>query len=98
MSAVDRGTEGDLPLLESGDFDLLLSDIVMPEDGRDRAGLSAARRFRPAPKVMFITGFGRASACAPAANSPVQKVLVQAVPPAPILCWKWNGYSRKRAR
>ena len=30
VDAVDRGTEA-LPLLESGDYELLLSDIVMPE-------------------------------------------------------------------
>jgi two-component system cell cycle response regulator CpdR len=30
VSTVDRGTDA-VPLLESGDFDLLLSDIVMPK-------------------------------------------------------------------
>ena len=53
--AVDRGTEA-LPLLESEHFDLLLSDIVMPE----MDGIALAQRAQavdPAPKVMFITGF-----------------------------------------
>lgn len=53
--AVDRGTEA-LPLLESQHFDLLLSDIVMPEmDGIELAQHCA--RVSPATKVMFITGF-----------------------------------------
>jgi two-component system cell cycle response regulator CpdR len=53
--AVDRGTEA-LPLLESQHFDLLLSDIVMPEmDGIELAQRCA--EVSPATKVMFITGF-----------------------------------------
>lgn len=53
--AVDRGTEA-LPLLESQHFDLLLSDIVMPEmDGIELAQHCA--QVSPATKVMFITGF-----------------------------------------
>ena len=53
--AVDRGTEA-VPLLESQPFDLLLSDIVMPEmDGIELAQHCA--RISPATKVMFITGF-----------------------------------------
>ena len=37
VDAVDRGTEA-LPLLEANDYDLLLSDIVMPEmDGIELA-------------------------------------------------------------
>lgn len=53
--AVDRGTEA-LPLLEAEHFDLLLSDIVMPEmDGIELAQHCA--RVSPATKVMFITGF-----------------------------------------
>ena len=54
--AVDRGTEA-LPLLEAGDhFDLLLSDIVMPEmDGIELA--QRCNELSPRTKVMFITGF-----------------------------------------
>ncbi|WP_448659868.1 cell cycle two-component system response regulator CpdR [Sphingomonas sp. CJ99] len=55
VSAVDRGTDA-IPLLESETFDLLLTDIVMPEmDGIElaqRAGVIA-----PDLRVMFITGF-----------------------------------------
>lgn len=52
---VDRGTHA-LPLLEAEPFDLLLSDIVMPEmDGIELAQRCA--EVSPATKVMFITGF-----------------------------------------
>ncbi|AKM07255.1 cell cycle two-component system response regulator CpdR [Pelagerythrobacter marensis] len=53
--AVDRGTEA-VPLLESQHFDLLLSDIVMPE----MDGIELAQRcndISPRTKIMFITGF-----------------------------------------
>jgi two-component system cell cycle response regulator CpdR len=53
--AVDRGTEA-VPLLESEHFDLLLSDIVMPEmDGIELA--QRCNEVSPRTKVMFITGF-----------------------------------------
>ena len=53
--AVDRGTEA-VPLLETQRFDLLLSDIVMPEmDGIELAQRCA--EVSPRTKVMFITGF-----------------------------------------
>jgi len=53
--AVDRGTEA-LPLLEAERFDLLLTDIVMPEmDGIELA--QHAARIVPDMRVMFITGF-----------------------------------------
>ena len=53
--SVDRGTAA-LPLLESERFDLLLSDIVMPEmDGIELAQRCA--EMSPETKVMFITGF-----------------------------------------
>ena len=53
--AVDRGTAA-LPLLESSHFDLLLSDIVMPEmDGIELAQRCA--EVSPLTRVMFITGF-----------------------------------------
>jgi len=53
--AVDRGTEA-VPLLQKEQFDLLLSDIVMPEmDGIELAQICAD--IAPRTKVMFITGF-----------------------------------------
>jgi two-component system, cell cycle response regulator CpdR len=53
--AVDRGSAA-LPLLADGGFDLLLSDIVMPEmDGIELAQRCA--EISPGTKVMFITGF-----------------------------------------
>lgn len=59
VSAVDRGTDA-VPLLETGDYDLLLSDIVMPEmDGIELAQRCAA--ISPRTKVMFITGFAAVS-------------------------------------
>ena len=55
VTAVDCGTAA-LPLLESQSFDLLLTDIVMPEmDGIELA--QRAGRIAPDMRVMFITGF-----------------------------------------
>ena len=55
VAAVDRGTAA-LPLLESESFDLLLTDIVMPEmDGIELA--QRAQEIAPEMRVMFITGF-----------------------------------------
>lgn len=55
VEAVDRGTAA-LPLLEREKFDLLLSDIIMPEmDGIELAQHCA--EVSPQTKVMFITGF-----------------------------------------
>ncbi|WP_228243661.1 cell cycle two-component system response regulator CpdR [Porphyrobacter sp. GA68] len=52
---VDRGTAA-VPLLEESRFDLLLSDIVMPEmDGIELA--QHCNKISPTTKVMFITGF-----------------------------------------
>ena len=70
VTAVDRGTAA-LPLLSNQHFDLLLSDIVMPEmDGIELAQHCAD--ISPDTKVMFITGFAavtlRASREAPQAK------------------------------
>jgi two-component system cell cycle response regulator CpdR len=55
VTAVDRGTAA-LPLLEQERFDLLLTDIVMPEmDGIELAQRAGA--IAPDMRVMFITGF-----------------------------------------
>ena len=55
VSAVDRGTAA-IPLLENERFDLLLTDIVMPEmDGIELA--QKAAEIAPDTRVMFITGF-----------------------------------------
>ena len=57
--AVERGTAA-VPLLEEQHFDLLLSDIVMPEmDGIELAQRCA--ELSPRTKVMFITGFAAVS-------------------------------------
>lgn len=58
--AVDRGTAA-LAVLEKGEqFDLLLTDIVMPElDGIELAQKAAL--ISPDMKVMFITGFSAVS-------------------------------------
>lgn len=72
VSAVDRGTEA-VPLLEKGDYDLLLSDIVMPEmDGIELAQRCA--EISPRTKVMFITGFAAVSLRA-SREQPAAKVL-----------------------
>lgn len=72
VSAVDRGTDA-VPLLETGDFDLLLSDIVMPEmDGIELAQRCA--EISPRTKVMFITGFAAVSLRA-SREQPAAKVL-----------------------
>jgi two-component system cell cycle response regulator CpdR len=72
VSAVSRGTDA-LPLLENGDFDLLVSDIVMPEmDGIELAQHCAA--ISPRTKVMFITGFAAVSLRA-SREQPTAKVL-----------------------
>ena len=55
VTPVDRGTAA-LPLVETEHFDLLLTDIVMPEmDGIELAQKVA--EIAPTTRVMFITGF-----------------------------------------
>ena len=54
VDSVDRGTAA-VPLLVESDYDLLLSDIVMPEmDGIELA--QKCNEVSPHTKVMFITG------------------------------------------
>jgi two-component system cell cycle response regulator CpdR len=70
--AVDRGTAA-LPWLETEAFDLLLTDIVMPEmDGIELAQRCAT--LSPETKVMFITGFAAVSLRA-SREAPEAKVL-----------------------
>ena len=70
--AVDRGTAA-LPLIETEVFDLLLTDIVMPEmDGIELAQKAAA--IAPDMRVMFITGFAAVALKAGKA-SPSAKIL-----------------------
>ena len=72
VRAVDRGTEA-VPLLESEHFDLLLSDIVMPEmDGIELA--QRCSEISPRTRVMFITGFAAVSLRA-SREQPEAKVL-----------------------
>ncbi len=55
VDAVGCGTEA-IPLLEAGRYELLLTDIVMPEmDGIELAQKASA--MDPDIRVMFITGF-----------------------------------------
>ena len=70
--SVDRGTAA-LPLLETERFDLLLTDIVMPEmDGIELAQKAAT--IAPEMRVMFITGFA-AVALKAGKKTPDAKVL-----------------------
>ncbi|ANU07715.1 cell cycle two-component system response regulator CpdR [Paraurantiacibacter namhicola] len=72
VDSVDRGTAA-LPLLEDQDYDLLLSDIVMPEmDGIELAQRCA--EVSPRTKVMFITGFAAVSLKA-SREAPEAKIL-----------------------
>ena len=72
VAAVGCGTEA-LPLLERERFDLLLTDIVMPEmDGIELAQKAAT--IAPEMRVMFITGFA-AVALKAGKSAPSAKVL-----------------------
>lgn len=71
--AVDRGTAA-LPYLANGDFDLLLTDIVMPEmDGIELAQRAAT--MAPRMRVMFITGFAAVALARGSGIAPGAKVL-----------------------
>lgn len=70
--SVDRGTAA-VPFLQQERFDLLLSDIVMPEmDGIELAQRCA--EIAPETKVMFITGFAAVTLKA-SCEAPQAKVL-----------------------
>jgi two-component system cell cycle response regulator CpdR len=72
VTAVDRGTAA-LPLIEREPYDLLLTDIVMPEmDGIELA--QKAAEIAPDIRVMFITGFA-AVALKAGRKTPDAKVL-----------------------
>jgi two-component system cell cycle response regulator CpdR len=72
VTSVDRGTAA-VPLLEAESFDLLLTDIVMPEmDGIELAQKAAI--VAPDMRVMFITGFA-AVALKAGRKAPDAKVL-----------------------
>lgn len=72
VASVDRGTAA-LPLLETQQYDLLLSDIVMPEmDGIELA--QRCNEVSPHTRVMFITGFAAVSLKA-SRDQPQAKVL-----------------------
>ena len=72
VEAVGCGTEA-VPLLEKERFDLLLTDIVMPEmDGIELA--QRAAEIAPGIRVMFITGFA-AVALRAGRKTPDAKVL-----------------------
>ena len=72
VTAVDNGAVA-LPLIESEPFDLLLTDIVMPEmDGIELA--QKAAELVPDIRVMFITGFA-AVALKAGRKTPDAKVL-----------------------
>ena len=72
VTAVDRGTAA-VPLIGSERFDLLLTDIVMPEmDGIELA--QKAAEMAPHMRVMFITGFA-AVALKAGKKTPDAKVL-----------------------
>ena len=72
VTAVDRGTAA-MPLLQAESWDLLLTDIVMPEmDGIELAQQAAT--IAPDIRVMFITGFA-AVALKAGRKTPDAKVL-----------------------
>lgn len=72
----ENGDEA-IDALETGPFNLLLSDIVMPgADGIEVARVAAARQ--PGIRIMFITGFA-AVALSAAQTAPQAKVLSKPV-------------------
>jgi two-component system cell cycle response regulator CpdR len=77
VDSVGCGTEA-MPLLESDRYDLLLTDIVMPEmDGIELAQKASA--IDPDIRVMFITGFA-AVALQSGRAAPAAKMLSKPIP------------------
>ena len=77
VTAVDNGVAA-LPLLTDEPFDLLLTDIVMPE----MDGIELARRaaeLDPDIKIMFITGFAAVALNSDSAAPKNAKVLSKPV-------------------
>ena len=78
VTSVDRGTHA-LARVEAGEnFDLLLTDIVMPE----MDGIELARRaseLDPDIKIMFITGFAAVALNSDGATPKNAKVLAKPV-------------------
>ncbi len=73
VNAVDSGTAA-LPLIATGLYDLLLTDIVMPEmDGIELAQRAAA--LAPAMRVVFITGFAAVALSRTTGVAPKARVL-----------------------
>jgi len=73
VTAVERGDLA-LPLIATGEFDLLLTDIVMPEmDGIELAQRAAS--LAPKMRVMFITGFAAVALNRKAETRPDAKIL-----------------------
>jgi two-component system cell cycle response regulator CpdR len=76
VTECENGDEA-IDALETGPFNLLLSDIVMPgADGIEVARVAAARQ--PGIRIMFITGFA-AVALSAAQTAPQAKVLSKPV-------------------
>src|SRR3546814_15925430 len=83
VTAVDRGTAA-VSYIDSGTFDLLLSDIVMPEMGGTELAQHTAKA-APQTQVMFITAYAavslRAEDNVPQATPPTQPLHPKALVP-----------------
>lgn len=64
-----------LEMLQSGSFDLLFTDIMMPEGMNGYQLAAAARHMQPAQKVLFTTGYVGAGAGHEAEEPPTGMLL-----------------------